>query len=844
MTMSYRTIWGANISSYFSLFFVLILSLVLNLGCPSSAQNFVPDLEDKAYLNNVEKDIVNEVNKTRAVFYQQALLLDSVARQFVAAQLKENLFIALRVLAEKELHGKGDTDENTEKNEEGETTTFGATSTDSDLTTLKPLFNRTKRQDDGDEDGDDGDAAAAAGVPNRPTIPPQIGLLPQVANLVRVIFGGNGANGVNLTSYVASASKLLPRPVGNQVLGLVKILTNANNANRNQFTTANPLLAGQANLNLRAPGAGGLPPGPLTPEQLQLIALGGLPPESLAGLTPEQLNQLAGLNALGAAGIPGGLTGGLPGGVPGGLPGDLGGLPGIPPGLTANDIAALAALGVTGLPDLNAPRSTRRPRPQYSNKPGSNQHPQQQLPPPPHQSLDPHQTNFIQSQQYLNQYQNNPQFLAAEKDILPSNLNPNKQTISEIQQQLIQAQQPVVNYQEAPQSAVGPADPVYVAPQPQPVNSHSNAVHQANNPGQAQTGPAQSQSFKNPQAGLSGGGFGHQLAQNQKLQLQGQNPNGIINEEYDTSIIGQHIEGGSPSAHKPQRRPLTPLQQEQALLQAQQLQIIRLQQQQEVETQTHQESPQQQLAGPQVQQQQQQPQPQTQAQQQQFQATQQQQQFNPQQQQFQPTQQQQLNAQQQQQFNLQQQQQFNPQQQQQQQQQQLFNLQQQQQQLQNAQLQTPQLTAQQQFQQLFQPQQRPRPPPAASSVSTDEEESEEDDQDRGRQLNILGNIFPLLLGGSNNGQQQQQQQPQPPQNPAVPVSPGTNPGNGTIPAMTADPNMNFDLNMFATNLRRGIGDVVRVMPDLFRGAREGLQLIQALSSILRAFPGLADALPI
>lgn len=49
---------------------------------------------------------------------------------------------------------------------------------------------------------------------------------------------------VNFTSYVQSASKLLPRPVGNQVLGLVKILTNANGANRNSFTTPNPLLAG------------------------------------------------------------------------------------------------------------------------------------------------------------------------------------------------------------------------------------------------------------------------------------------------------------------------------------------------------------------------------------------------------------------------------------------------------------------------------------------------------------------------------------------------------------------------------------------------------------------------
>lgn len=57
-------------------------------------------------------------------------------------------------------------------------------------------------------------------------------------------------------------------------------------------------------------------------------------------------------------------------------------------------------------------------------------------------------------------------------------------------------------------------------------------------------------------------------------------------------------------------------------------------------------------------------------------------------------------------------------------------------------------------------------------------------------------------------------------------------------------NNNFDLSMFAQNLSRGMSEVARIMPDLFRGAREGLQLIQALSGILRAFPGLADAIPI
>lgn len=50
-------------------------------------------------------------------------------------------------------------------------------------TTLRS-YTRKKRQDDGDDgdegDGDGGAGAAGAGIPNRPTIPPQIGLLPQV----------------------------------------------------------------------------------------------------------------------------------------------------------------------------------------------------------------------------------------------------------------------------------------------------------------------------------------------------------------------------------------------------------------------------------------------------------------------------------------------------------------------------------------------------------------------------------------------------------------------------------------------------------------------------------------
>jgi hypothetical protein len=45
----------------------------------------------------------------------------------------------------------------------------------------------------------------------------------KVANLIKAIFGGN--KNVNLTSYVGSATRLLPKPVGEQVVGLVSSLS-------------------------------------------------------------------------------------------------------------------------------------------------------------------------------------------------------------------------------------------------------------------------------------------------------------------------------------------------------------------------------------------------------------------------------------------------------------------------------------------------------------------------------------------------------------------------------------------------------------------------------------------
>lgn len=81
-------------SSYLALALIpIVLLQVITFSVHSNAQNFDPKVEDKVYLNNIEKGLTAEVNKTRVIFLSHAKLLDTLARQFVAAQLKENLFI-------------------------------------------------------------------------------------------------------------------------------------------------------------------------------------------------------------------------------------------------------------------------------------------------------------------------------------------------------------------------------------------------------------------------------------------------------------------------------------------------------------------------------------------------------------------------------------------------------------------------------------------------------------------------------------------------------------------------------------------------------------------------------
>lgn len=93
MTAPLAAIWRTVVSSYLALVLILVVFQLVAFATHSNAQNFDPKLPDKVYLNNIEKEIRNELNQTRVSFWKQAQLLDTIARQFVAAQIKENLFI-------------------------------------------------------------------------------------------------------------------------------------------------------------------------------------------------------------------------------------------------------------------------------------------------------------------------------------------------------------------------------------------------------------------------------------------------------------------------------------------------------------------------------------------------------------------------------------------------------------------------------------------------------------------------------------------------------------------------------------------------------------------------------
>ncbi len=57
------------------------------------AQYFNPNLDDKTYLDNIQYKLELEKNATRVKLMEQVKITELVAKEFVAAQIKENLFI-------------------------------------------------------------------------------------------------------------------------------------------------------------------------------------------------------------------------------------------------------------------------------------------------------------------------------------------------------------------------------------------------------------------------------------------------------------------------------------------------------------------------------------------------------------------------------------------------------------------------------------------------------------------------------------------------------------------------------------------------------------------------------
>jgi len=49
--------------------------------------------EQDVYLDEIARELEAELNTTKSLFYEQAVLTEQVAKKFVGAQLKENLFI-------------------------------------------------------------------------------------------------------------------------------------------------------------------------------------------------------------------------------------------------------------------------------------------------------------------------------------------------------------------------------------------------------------------------------------------------------------------------------------------------------------------------------------------------------------------------------------------------------------------------------------------------------------------------------------------------------------------------------------------------------------------------------
>ncbi|CAG7720684.1 unnamed protein product, partial [Allacma fusca] len=212
---------------------VLFLTVTTKFGY---SQYLNPKLNDKNYLDSLQKEVSHEVQESKVELLEQAKVVQHVTRTYIAARLKQNLFKALRVLAEKELALDAMTmqERPRQPRQEEETAAGGA----------------------GDDDEE----------PNTTRKPSQI--LPQVANLIKAVFGGN----INLTSYVESAATYLPRPIGNQLVGVVKLLANNPGSKYTTTTTTTTTPATTSINTTRATEA------PTTPVQVKELETSRIPP--------------------------------------------------------------------------------------------------------------------------------------------------------------------------------------------------------------------------------------------------------------------------------------------------------------------------------------------------------------------------------------------------------------------------------------------------------------------------------------------------------------------------------------------------------------------------------------
>ncbi|CAG7821202.1 unnamed protein product, partial [Allacma fusca] len=79
-----------------------ILAMCLAIGAVQS-QFFDPIMDDKSYLDNIQKNLVEELEEAKVDLFIEARKVENVTRTYIAAKLKENVFKALRIMAENEI---------------------------------------------------------------------------------------------------------------------------------------------------------------------------------------------------------------------------------------------------------------------------------------------------------------------------------------------------------------------------------------------------------------------------------------------------------------------------------------------------------------------------------------------------------------------------------------------------------------------------------------------------------------------------------------------------------------------------------------------------------------------